>query len=230
MSTGERELLNVMSMSAGRHWHKLLAVFFLSCSLVIADGLGLTDSVIEWVGKKYGTQAQQRASNWRDLLNSQIDGERNKLEKVNAFFNQIPYRDDYAHWDKKDYWATPIEVLGTNAADCEDYAIAKYFTLRELGVSPEKLRITYVKAIEINQAHMVLAYYKKPDAIPVILDNIKSDIRSADKRKDLVPVYSFNAEGLWLAVNRGHGKRLGDAKKIQLWTEVRNKMKQELEH
>ncbi|MBT8450228.1 MAG: transglutaminase-like cysteine peptidase, partial [Gammaproteobacteria bacterium] len=154
--------------------------------------------------------------------------EKDKLTRVNNFFNEIPYRDDFENWDNKDYWATPIEMIGVNAADCEDYAIAKYFSLRDMGVSSEKLRITYVKAIEINQAHMVLAYYQKPDAIPLILDNLKPDIRSADKRNDLVPVYSFNAEGLWLAVNRGSGKRLGNASKVKLWSDLREKMKKEL--
>ena len=209
--------------------HHFFLVGLLCCSIVIADGLQLTDKVIEWVGAKYGLQAKQRTESWRQLLNSQIDSERSKLERVNDFFNQIPFKEDYEHWDTKDYWATPIEALGTNAADCEDYAIAKYFTLRELGVSPDKLRITYVKAVEVSQAHMVLAYYQTPDAIPMILDNLKPEIRSADDRKDLIPVYSFNAEGLWLAVNRGHGKRIGDSRKISLWNEVRKKMQQELE-
>lgn len=194
----------------------------------MAEGLQLTDAVIDWVGAKYGAQARERTVQWRNLLEQDIEGETAKLQQVNAFFNQIPYSDDFANWDSKDYWATPIEALGTNAADCEDYAIAKYFTLRELGVDPEKLRITYVKAIELNQAHMVLAYYRKPDAIPLILDNLKDEILSADKRKDLVPVYSFNAEGLWLAVNRGHGKRLGDAGRITLWNQVQERMQKEL--
>lgn len=208
----------------------MLWAFVLSCSIVLAEGLQLTDSVIEWVGTKYGMLARHRTEDWRNLLHSQIDSEKVKLEKVNEFFNLVPYRDDFEQWDSKDYWATPIEVLGNNAADCEDYAIAKYFSLRELGVSPDKLRITYVKALELNQAHMVLAYYETPDAIPLILDNLKSEIRSADDRKDLVPVYSFNAEGLWLAVNRGHGKRLGDSQRISLWNEVREKMHRELQH
>lgn len=208
----------------------LLLLWLVLGSLVIADTMGLTDSVIDWVGQKYGQEAKQRTQNWRDLLRSEIPQEQDKLERVNAFFNQIPYSSDFEKWDMKDHWATPIETLGNNAADCEDYAIAKYFTLRELGVAPEKLRITYVKAIELDQAHMVLAYYEKPDAIPMILDNLKPDILSADKRIDLIPVYSFNAEGLWLAVNRGHGKRLGDSKRIKLWTQVREKMEQELKH
>ena len=200
----------------------------LCCSLVMADGLQLNDKVIDWVGAKYGMQARQRTVNWHNLMSSRIDSELSKLERVNDFFNRIPYRDDYEQWDTKDYWATPIEALASNAADCEDYAIAKYFTLRELGVSPEKLRITYVKAVELDQAHMVLAYYQAPEAIPLILDNLNPSIRSADERDDLVPVYSFNAEGLWLAVNRGHGKRLGDSQRLSLWNEVRDKMEKEL--
>jgi len=206
-----------------------MPIAMLLVSLVIAEGLGLNDKIIDWVGKKYGTEAKQRAENWRSLLETELSLEQDKLKRVNDFFNEIPYRDDFENWDSKDYWATPIEMIGVNAADCEDYAIAKYFTLRDMGVPSEKLRITYVKAIEINQAHMVLAYYHKPDAIPLILDNLKPDIRSADKRSDLVPVYSFNAEGLWLSVNRGSGKRLGNASKVKLWSALREKMKKELD-
>ncbi len=53
----------------------------------------------------------------------------------------------------------PLEFLGSNAGDCEDFTIAKYFSLLELGVSDKKLRLVYVKTIELNQFHMVLAYY-----------------------------------------------------------------------
>lgn len=197
--------------------------------MVIADVQLLTDNMINWVAEKYGESARQRTEQWRDLLQQQVTADYRKLQLVNEFFNQVPYREDYEHWDRKDYWATPLEVLGTNAADCEDYAIAKYFSLRELGVSAEKLRITYVNALEINQAHMVLAYYQTPASIPLILDNLIPDIQKADERKDLKPVYSFNAEGLWLAANRGSGERIGNSGKINLWTELREKMQKELE-
>ena len=210
-------------------YHHLWVIAFFICSVVMAQGLGLTDKIIDWVGKKYGVEAKQRAESWRSLLETDLAIERDKLKRVNDFFNEIPYRDDFENWDSKDYWATPIEMIGVNAADCEDFAIAKYFSLREMGVEPEKLRITYVKATEINQAHMVLAYYHRPDAIPMILDNLNPHILSADKRSDLVPVYSFNAEGLWLSVNRGSGKRLGNASKVKLWSELRKKMKKELD-
>lgn len=104
-----------------------------------------------------------------------------------------------------------------NSADCEDYSLAKYFTLRQMGMAESKLRITYVKALELNEAHMVLAYYAEDAGEPLILDNLRSDILSASQRTDLRPVYSFNGEGIWSAVRRGRGRRLGSAENISLW-------------
>jgi predicted transglutaminase-like cysteine proteinase len=134
------------------------------------------------------------------------------------------------HWGKEDYWATPIEMLATSGADCEDFAIGKYFTLVQMGVPIKKLQITYVKARNwnpINQAHMVLAYYSSPEAVPVILDNLIPDIKSASLRKDLTPVYSFNGEGLWLAKERGLGKNVGGSNRIKLWTDLSSRMGKE---
>ncbi|WP_197479414.1 transglutaminase-like cysteine peptidase, partial [Oleiphilus sp. HI0132] len=81
-------------------------------------------------------------------------------------------------------WATPLEFLATNAGDCEDFSIAKYFTLREMGIPDDMIKITYVKALELNQAHMVLAYYPTPDAEPLILDNLINEIKPAGQRTD----------------------------------------------
>ena len=137
----------------------------------------------------------------------------NKIKNVNDFFNQITYKTDAAHWKQKDYWATPFEFMGTGAGDCEDYAIAKYFSLIKLGIPDDKLRITYVIYKKANsrfeQAHMVLTYYHKTGAEPVILDNINRRLKKNKKRDDLKPVYSFNASGLWQAKNKGD-TRVGD--------------------
>ncbi|MNN73882.1 hypothetical protein D3C81_1900380 [compost metagenome] len=90
----------------------------------------------------------------------------------------------------------------------------------------EKLRITYVKALTRNQAHMVLTYYATPSADPLVLDNLISDIRPASNRKDLLPVYAFNAEGLYMPGADG-GKRKGDAKRLSRWQDVLQKMQAE---
>lgn len=168
-------------------------------------------------------------ADWQKLISEnqqQTEGE--KLRLVNNFFNQLTYRSDLNTWGKEDYWATPAEALGKGQADCEDYSIAKYFTLRELGIPDKKMRITYVKALELDQAHMVLTYYPKPSAVPLVLDNLKGQILSANKRFDLAPVYSFNAEGLWLAKRRGTGKKVGKSSRLSLWNDLKARMKQEL--
>jgi predicted transglutaminase-like cysteine proteinase len=169
-----------------------------------------------------------RIEEWDKLINSSLNIEENqKLQSVNRFFNrQLRFVDDSINWRQTDYWATPIEALVKGAADCEDYAIAKYFTLRRLGVPSEKLRITYVKALNYNQAHMVLTYYSSPSAVPLVLDNLIGEIRPASQRKDLLPVYAFNAEGLYLP-GTAAGKRASDSKKLSRWQDILKKMREE---
>jgi len=132
-----------------------------------------------------------------------------QLLEINRFFNQFEYQEDHIHWGKQDYWATPSEFLGTQKGDCEDFVIAKYFALRALGVPDERLYLTYVKALKQNVAHMVLSYFPTPTSIPQILDNYNPMILSANKRTDLLPVYSFNAKSLFLTnASAGLGKSL----------------------
>jgi predicted transglutaminase-like cysteine proteinase len=168
----------------------------------------ISNSKLNSISVKYGTKAKSRVELWDNMLQaSKNEKILNKLKNVNDFFNKIQYKTDSRHWKKKDYWATPYEFMGTAAGDCEDYAIAKYFSLRKIGVPDSKLRITYVKYIKtrskFEQAHMVLTYYHKPGATPIVLDNINKKLKLATKRKDLKPVYSFNAGGLWQAKNKG---------------------------
>lgn len=198
---------------------------------VLAGRLEPSDKVLAFVEKKYGPAALKRVTEWKRLMetnHSKPDTE--KLELVNQFFNQTPFVSDADHWGKEDYWATPIEMLATAGGDCEDFAISKYFTLVQLGVPMQKLQITYVKALNwnpINQAHMVLAYYPTQNAVPVILDNLIPEIRPATLRKDLIPVYSFNGEGLWLAKERGLGKNVGGSNRISLWNELSSRIGKE---
>lgn len=171
---------------------------------------------------------RQRLDDWQQLLDSHAEvDEQEKLRAVNRFFNRrLQFRDDLDLWQSADYWATPVESLRRGAGDCEDFAIAKYVSLRELGVSSDKLRITYVKALRLNQAHMVLTYYATPNAIPLVLDNLIGGILPASQRSDLLPVYAFNGEGLWLPGSGGN-KRVGDSKRLSRWQDLLTKMRAE---
>lgn len=185
---------------------------------VFAQGLSFSEALLNWMEREFGSEARQRVVALQKLVASSSRlSDSDKLQRVNAFFNRVHYDSDSALWDQKDYWATPFEVLGVNSADCEDYAISKYFSLISMGVDEEKLRITYVKSLELDAAHMVLAYYPSTGAEPLILDNLVEKIRPAGERDDLVPVYSFNGADLWLAVNRLEGIKVGEADRISRW-------------
>ena len=198
------------------------SITFAELSIIISDAL------VNFIEAKYGVSAKTRILKWQSIIqNNKNIPTWKKLNLVNNFFNQIPYATDLDHWHTNDYWATPIEFLATNGGDCEDYAIAKYFTLVELGVPTEKLRITYVIDQNSNQAHMVLTYYETQDADPLVLDNIKPSITYAANRDDLQPVYSFNGEGLWLAKDRGTMLH-NDASEVTAWSSMNDRLAAEM--
>jgi predicted transglutaminase-like cysteine proteinase len=211
-----------------------LAALALVCVLVAggwvwAQGLVFGEAVLQWMEQRYGSAARQRVEDLQRLVEGYADAdEQAQLEQVNRFFNRVAYDSDYAMWDRKDYWATPYEVLGIDSADCEDYAISKYFTLISMGMAEERLRITYVKSLTLDEAHMVLAYYPTADAEPLILDNLRDTIEPAGSRSDLVPVYSFNGADLWLAANRADGRRVGSADRLSRWQEYQAKLNRQM--
>lgn len=191
-------------------------------------GKEFSSTFLSDVEKKHGDYAKRRLVAWQKLMQEhKNDEESMKLETVNQFFNLFEFRTDEDLWHKEDYWATPLEFIIAGAGDCEDFTLAKYFTLLEIGVPDEKLLITYVKALELNQAHMVLTYYATPDSTPLVLDNLNKEILSADQRKDLLPVYSFNGKGLWQAKELGKGNKIGESSDLKRWTELGERMKSE---
>lgn len=163
--------------------------------------------MINKINHFYGVFAKNRLTSLVTLINQIKD--KNELEKlayINDYFNRTPYDSDMNIWGVKDYWATRLEFIGKDRGDCEDYVIAKYFTLKELGISTDKMYFTYVKAVKYNVAHMVLTYYPTPDAMPLILDNYNQNIFPANKRKDLIFVFSFSGEDLFKAKQVKIGK------------------------
>lgn len=174
------------------------------------------------VEDQFGNEGLARVERWEKLVwDITYDDVPKQLEAVNHFFNQLSFRTDLDHWQQEDYWATPMETLASNGGDCEDFAIAKYFTLRQLGVPASDMRITYVKALRLNEPHMVLTYYPQQGE-PLVLDILVPDLLPASRRTDLEPVYSFNAEGLWQARTRYRegDTRLGNATDITKWRDL----------
>ena len=162
------------------------------------------------------------------LAHSAALEEEAQLAAVNTFFNRrIVFAEDIEAWGQADYWASPLEALALGRGDCEDYAIAKYFSLVALGMPVARLRMVYVRAQTGGSAqpHMVLAYYAQANSEPLILDNLITEVRPASRRPDLVPVFSFNSEGLW----QGAGQQsAGDPlARLSRWREVLAKARAE---
>lgn len=204
----------------------ILGVLVISRSVFTGEKFHIDRKVLQKVQEKYGQEAVARLVSWEELLqqdNSATDMA--KLQKVNSFFNKnIVFASDMNVYGVEDYWATPVESLSRGAGDCEDYAIAKYFSLKMLGVAEEKLRIAYVKSLQYNMFHMVMVYYSKPEAEPLILDNLVDSIKPASERRDLLPIFTFNGAGLWLAHDRGQGKLAGKSNRLAAWNDLLKRM------
>uniref|UniRef100_Q47AP9 Transglutaminase n=1 Tax=Dechloromonas aromatica (strain RCB) TaxID=159087 RepID=Q47AP9_DECAR len=157
------------------------------------------------VSSRFGAGQLPLLRDWqRTLVEGRNTQESDKLRRINDFFNRrITFDDDMSVWGQNDYWATPSEIIGQGRGDCEDFSIAKYYSLIELGIPINKLRLVYVKARQTGPAgtflvaHMVLAYYATPNADPLVLDNLNPQILPASRRSDLSPIFSFNSAGLW---------------------------------
>ncbi len=207
--------------------------FFALCVLVFPaySQFSISEKVLQLAGEKYGDSAVERLQGWERLVSKHLLSKPavgTSLSLTNDYFNQVRWLSDQQHWGQEDYWATPIETLASNAGDCEDFSIGKYFSLVEEKFDPEKLRITYVKSITYDQAHMVLAYYEKPESEPLILDNINKTILPASQRPDLVPIYSFNGKSIWLARDRGR-KLKGDSQvSLPKWKQLNTRMLESL--
>lgn len=203
----------------------LLVIAFLIVPLTSA--LNLNEQEIKQTAqRKYGAKGVQNVDKWLAKMASlQILPEQQQLKEINSFWNRIAMAGEDIHiWGVEDYWATPLETLGKAAADCEDYVIAKYFSLIRLGVPADKLRLIYVRAQVAGSsiAHMVLGYYAEPEAEPLLLDNLTGLIRLASQRPDLTPVFSFNSNGVFIS-----GKSASSVDRISRWRDLLDRMRSE---
>ena len=128
------------------------------------------------------------------------------LRLVNSFWNSWPYREDQANWGKPDYWAIPSQFL-KKSGDCEDYSIVKYFTLKELGIDPDSMRIVVLRDTIRNLAHAVLVVYLNGEAY--VLDNLSNVVMPHTRLRNYSPQYSINENGRWTHIK---GRQAGAAK------------------
>jgi len=218
-----------MRLTDVKMWRLLLVMLLVVGCTVVAKSPYPSDARWKEIEKKYGSFAVVRMKAGLKLI-KRIEplSERKKLDEVNNFVNKVRFVSDQRVWGVKDYWAKPVEFLGRDKGDCEDFVITKYFMLRKAGVLEERLFFTYVKALKLNQAHMVLTYYETPKSIPLVLDNLNFKVLPASNRNDLAFVYSFNAKELYLSRQKGLGKVVpGGRDKNRKWAAFLDKIEKE---
>ncbi len=140
--------------------------------------------------------AGPRLRAWRDLVVG-LAGvpAATQLRAVNDFVNAVPYAADMENYGVRDLWSGPWSFLQTRG-DCEDYAIAKYATLKRLGFARRDLRLVVVEDLERNLAHAVLAV-RQADGVWLLDNQIASPI-PAETQKRYAPYYAVNEDSRWL--------------------------------
>lgn len=131
-------------------------------------------------------------SDWKAFIN-QNKNKSDKialLDKVNNFINKVAYKDDNG-----DKWASPAEFM-KNGGDCEDYAIAKYMLLKEMGVSSSDMRVVVLNDSLKGQMHAVLQVDLVDDSY--ILDIEAPKIFRISDNRHYSPLYAINEKNWWL--------------------------------
>jgi predicted transglutaminase-like cysteine proteinase len=147
-------------------------------------------------GRKPCESSTCTAKDWKEFI-AELQGkdEATQLKEVNSAFNAHRYTLDIDNWGIEDYWETPYQFLKKNG-DCEDYAIAKYFTLKALGIPIEDMRVVALQDLNLNLGHAVLVVYVGDT--PMLLDNQIASVVPANSIHHYNPVFSINETGWWL--------------------------------
>lgn len=133
---------------------------------------------------------------WKTLLRSLSErslGE--QMNIINTWANSHPYIVDQINWGVEDYWETPYEFMEMSG-NCKDYAIAKYYSLKALGVPVEDMRVIVLEDLNLGGViHAVLGVYVDKELL--ILDNQNSRVIPAVKIYHYRPIYGINEEAWW---------------------------------
>ena len=133
---------------------------------------------------------------WRKMLDGLSGLDRMaQLAAVNRYMNRKRYILDPPNYGVSDYWAAPGQFLSRDG-DCEDYAIAKFMSLKALGFKNDDMRIVVLQDLNLGIAHAVLVAYL--DGRALVLDNQIEHVVSADTVRHYRPIYSINERHWWL--------------------------------
>jgi len=209
---------------------KLLLVLFL-CGSVISHTAHAEKEAPDFLTNFKNKNCSKDVNSRVRKLQRLIKDEQNRygddvktLRAVNWFFyKQLFLREDTQIWYRGDYWATPAEMLCKGKGDSEDFAIAKYFVLKEIGISEERLRLVHAEGR--YGPVVILLYYPGGDGDEPFLLGYKRVVALSKVGKSLKPVYAFNAYTLWIVKGDWHFTRTGDVRNLKYWQSVLSRMR-----
>lgn len=129
------------------------------------------------------------------LLNGADLKPEQQLKLVNRYINRQHYKEDRISPKSEagNQWQTLTEFLD-DGGDCEDFAVAKYFILREFGFGAENMRIVIGREPQRASHHAMLAV--RFDERVVLLENDNTMRRNGNQEIDTF-VYAINENGIW---------------------------------
>ena len=189
---------------------QLFLLIFLSITLLYSKSITLSNNDLQSIKSSPMEKAITiRLIKYLELKKKVKDFEiLKKLSHVNVFYNKILPINDATKYQVDDHWSTPKEFLINGKGDCEDYAIAKYFTLIETGIPKDKLFLSVVKVKGATNYHMILLYFENKKSMPLVLDNLSFRVLPFDIRKNLDPQFIFNEKEAFLLKNKKISKKV----------------------
>ena len=112
-----------------------------------------------------------------------------QIRNVNVWFNMLPYKQDNWIYGKDDHWASVGEFL-EQSGDCEDFAIAKYLTLRQLGFPVDSMWVSIVYDVYSGTDHAFLIV--EHDGETFVLDNRDDEVSGTRHSYRYQPHFLFN--------------------------------------
>lgn len=210
---------------------QLLLLILFSFTLLYSQSITLNEKDLKIIDSRSDSNAiKKRLLEYLELKKKvrTFDNTLKKLSHINSFYNRILPVNDKTKYSADDYWATPKEFLINGRGDCEDYAIAKYFTLLEVGIPKEKLFFSIVQVKGEANYHMVLLYFETKKSIPLVLDNLSFKVVPFDIRKKLEPKVIFNEKESFILKNKRIYKKAkinwGKEKKDNKWENLLNRV------
>lgn len=206
---------------------QIIILIFILFSFVNSKELKLTIKEVNYIkSSKNKSYIINRFKQFKVMRNKAINlTTEQKLAHVNSFFNRILPVNDATKYNADDYWATRKEFIIQGNGDCEDYTIAKYFTLLELGIDKKNLYLAVVQVKGKTTYHMNLLYFKTLKSIPIVLDNLNYKILPLPYRKELEPKFAFNEYGAFILTKKGLDKKIKiDWGEVDKWGVILNRV------